>query len=121
MNERHPKCGSVAMVVTIPAHLSHTGRERTETKPIDACIAPAVAALNAAGVETWGSCCGHSRSPATILTASGEVTFEPPFHITHLGRVHDSPADPERGLQYRRESVPGFGEVNIYTGDDDER
>lgn len=57
--------------VTIPAELSHTGARRSDTKPIDACIAPLIRALNAAGVVTISSCCGHGRQPAEISLDDG--------------------------------------------------
>ena len=50
--------------------------ERSETvimilqgKPtaIDGCIAPVVEALNAAGLETIASCCGHGYRPGNIV------------------------------------------------------
>lgn len=59
------------MEVTVPAHLSHTGQARRATKGIDACIAPIVKALNAAGIRTAGSCCGHGRDPGNIILADG--------------------------------------------------
>lgn len=37
----------------------------------DPCIAPLVAALNAVGMETVASCCGHGRRPANIVLADG--------------------------------------------------
>lgn len=52
--------------VTIPAHLSHTGEARQKVVGVDSCIAPVVRALNAAGVVTISSCCGHGHLPATI-------------------------------------------------------
>lgn len=40
---------------------------------IDSCIAPIVAALNAGGIATLGSCCGHGKSNGDILLADGRV------------------------------------------------
>ena len=37
----------------------------------DPCIAPLVAALNAAGVETIASCCGHTHRPGCIALRDG--------------------------------------------------
>lgn len=37
----------------------------------DPCIAPLVVALNAAGLETQWSCCGHGRLPAVIGLKDG--------------------------------------------------
>lgn len=56
----------VEMRVPIPAELSHTGKLRWEVKLIDSCIADLVLALNARGVLTAGSCCGHGRGPGKI-------------------------------------------------------
>lgn len=57
---------STQLMVTIPAHLSHTGVERQDVKDIDSCIAPIVRALNDAGVITVASCCGHGKRPGNI-------------------------------------------------------
>jgi hypothetical protein len=64
---------SVVLPVVVPADLSHTGEARVAAKPVDACIAPIVAALNAAAVPTVGSCCGHGRTLPTIPLADGRV------------------------------------------------
>lgn len=40
---------------------------------IDLCIAPYVAALNAAGIETVASCCGHGKIAPTILLSDNKV------------------------------------------------
>lgn len=37
----------------------------------DQCIAPLVAALNAGGIATVASCCGHGRRPGAIAFADG--------------------------------------------------
>lgn len=37
----------------------------------DPCIAPIVRALNAAGIRTIASCCGHGFRPGTIALADG--------------------------------------------------
>lgn len=57
--------------VTIPEHLSHTGVERHAVKGIDSCIADTVRALNAGGVVTISSCCGHGKQDGSILLADG--------------------------------------------------
>ncbi len=41
--------------------------------PVDSCIASIVAALNAAGVTTTGSCCGHGEGAGNILLADGRA------------------------------------------------
>lgn len=48
-------------------------RFRLRLWPVDACIADLVQALNASGVTTLGSCCGHGTQPGTILLADGRV------------------------------------------------
>jgi hypothetical protein len=40
---------------------------------IDWCIHQIVAALNAGGVETVASCCGHGKRPGQINLADGRV------------------------------------------------
>lgn len=57
--------------VPIPADLSHTGEARIAEKGVDRCIAPIVAALNAGGIATRSSCCGHGRGPGTIALQDG--------------------------------------------------
>lgn len=58
---------TVRMTVTIPAHLSHTGKDREKVGGSDRCIAPLVEALNRGGAETVASCCGHGELPGTII------------------------------------------------------
>lgn len=61
----------VLLKVPIPAHLSHTGCFRWDTKAIDSCIAPIVRALNDAGIYTANSCCGHGDGPGSIILHDG--------------------------------------------------
>lgn len=61
----------VDLPVTVPAHLSYTGEDRDTVKPIDACIAPIVKALNEGGVKTVSCCCGHGEGPGSIVLADG--------------------------------------------------
>lgn len=66
--------GNTTLVsVPIPADLSHTGQERNDWKPIDSCIASIVRALNAGGVDTRSSCCGHGKEDGRIDLADGRV------------------------------------------------
>lgn len=57
--------------VTIPSHLSYTGRTRIAVKGIDACITLFVRNLNANGALTESSCCGHGKGYGLISLASG--------------------------------------------------
>ena len=57
--------------VPIPAEDSHTGRARWATKPVDACLADLVGALNRSGVHTRGSCCGHGNGCGGVLLHDG--------------------------------------------------
>jgi hypothetical protein len=62
----------------------------------DPCIAPLVEALNAAGLKTVASCCGHGRRPASIVLADGREiivarSFEEARTIDALfGAINDS-------------------------------
>lgn len=68
-------CGMypIQMCVTLPAHLSHTGKERRALKPIDYSIASLVGALNAGGIQTDSSCCGHGESEGWIGLRDGRA------------------------------------------------
>lgn len=57
--------------VLVPAHLSYTERDRWDTKMIDGCIAKFVETLNAVGLHTVASCCGHGYRPGNIALADG--------------------------------------------------
>ena len=59
--------------VNIPASHSHTGKERWDYKPIDACISNYVKALNMAGLKTLTSCCGHGNGDSQIDMQNGDV------------------------------------------------
>lgn len=43
----------------------------TPTVWCDPCIAPLIEALNAAGIATVASCCGHGHRPGFIMLADG--------------------------------------------------
>lgn len=57
--------------LSIPANLSHSGIAYEKDVAVDSCIAPLVAALNAAGFRTVASCCGHGSRPGRISLADG--------------------------------------------------
>jgi hypothetical protein len=44
---------------------------RGRVQGIDWCIHHIVAALNAGGIETVASCCGHGKQPGSIVLADG--------------------------------------------------
>lgn len=64
---------TVDVAVWIAAGLSHSGRRERKVKPIDRCLAPLVAALDAGGVDMLGSCCGHGSRPGEILLVDGRT------------------------------------------------
>lgn len=78
----------VPMVVWIPTHLSHTGEGRFKQVGIDRCIAPIIAGLNAAGVITTGSCCGHEKAPGEIMLLDGRTLV---VSEARAGRQHKEP------------------------------
>lgn len=39
----------------------------------DPCIAPLIDGLNAGGITTVASCCGHGRRPASVVLDDGNV------------------------------------------------
>lgn len=43
------------------------------TVGVDACIADIVQALNDAGIETAGCCCGHGNGDGSIILGDGRV------------------------------------------------
>ena len=63
--------------VLIPANLSHTGVKRWADKPIDACLAPLVNALNMARVFTAACCCGHGQREGNITLHDGTSITTP--------------------------------------------
>lgn len=77
MINRPDKCcdpGSYECSVPLPLN----GR----VQDIDLCLCHIVAALNAGGITTLASCCGHGKIPATIVLDGGLkedriITIEP--------------------------------------------
>ncbi len=61
MKKPHKCCKVGSHKHTVPMPIN--GR----VKDIDFCLAPIVAALNAANIITVCSCCGHSKLPQTII------------------------------------------------------
>jgi hypothetical protein len=71
---------------------------------IDACIAPALLAVWAAGFKTLGCCCGHGQDAGGIITIdSGTFSAHPRtgtqerFAAIHEG--HPDPAGPHAGSE----------------------
>ncbi len=56
--------------VLIAADLAAEGVATWKEKPIDACIAPLVAALQVGRINMHGSCCGHGKGDGEILLAA---------------------------------------------------
>jgi len=61
------------VLVKIPADLSCTGFTRFKYENIDACIAPIVQALQQAGIDMRGSCCGHGKTDGNIHLQDGRI------------------------------------------------
>lgn len=59
--------------VKIPADLSAEGVAISKWKLIDACIADIVSALQTAGIDMRGSCCGHGKTLGDIQLQDGRV------------------------------------------------
>lgn len=70
------------MWLTIPAPLSHTGKDELKLVGVDKCIAPMVRALNDAGISTVASCCGHGKQPGRISLRDGRDIFIVPDYDT---------------------------------------
>lgn len=67
---------------------SINGKILVETRSVDSCIAPLIQALNAVGIETVASCCGHGNRPGSIVLWDGReltiTTFEEARKLDHL-------------------------------------
>jgi len=51
-------------------------------RDIDSCIAHLVAALNAGGITTIASCCGHGNTPGNIALQDGrELVIAPNYEV----------------------------------------
>jgi hypothetical protein len=57
--------------VTVPAHLSSTGKPKRKIVGVDSCIYEIVKALNDGGVYTDACCCGHGKQPGDIILGDG--------------------------------------------------
>lgn len=59
--------------VKIPKDLSHQGRAHMALKPIDACIASIVEALQKGGIDMRSSHCGHGKCDGKIELQDGRI------------------------------------------------
>lgn len=59
--------------VWVPPDLDCAGRGKWKLTKIDACIAPIVMALQKAGIDMRGSCCGHGKRRGRIELQDGRV------------------------------------------------
>jgi len=66
------------LLVPMSPDESHTGQFRWAWKGVDSCIADIVQALNAAGIYTAQSCCGHGKGDGSIILHDGrELIIRP--------------------------------------------
>jgi len=71
--------------VKVPADLSSTGRVKWKWEEIDSCIAGLVDALQTAGIDMRGSCCGHGQSFGSIHLQDGRIlVITDRSYLTHL-------------------------------------
>lgn len=70
------------VLIFLPARFSRATQDRWAWKPVDACIAPIVQALNNAGLGTVASCCGHGTRPGNIALADGRELIIAPDYDT---------------------------------------
>jgi len=61
------------VLVKIPTDLSSTGAVEWKYKKIDFCIADIVQALQRAGIDMRGSCCGHGKTYGHIHCQDGRI------------------------------------------------
>lgn len=90
------------VILDLPAGHPTTREDRTRT--VDRCLAPLVEVLNAVGMWTTASCCGHGRRPGTVALVDGreihvfpdfatgrrvDALFPYPINDRRAGGVHD--------------------------------
>lgn len=68
-----PFCGNKQELLRLPitSDLSRDGKRYYKKVPVDFCIAGLVKELNAAGIETKSSCCGHGKIGGFVLLLDG--------------------------------------------------
>ena len=62
-------------------------------REIDSCIAPLVAALNAGGIPTVASCCGHGHQTGNVALADGRYLVVFPDGATWEAYETGQPVD----------------------------
>lgn len=100
---------TVDVRVLVPAHLAFEGVDTWKSKPVDRCIALIVEALNAAGVHTVASCCGHGVMHGTIVLADGRDLQIKPFDPADY-RVDETECTEQCGIErahYHRDTLDG--------------
>lgn len=78
------ECGTYEHQILIPVN--------NKVVAVDYCISGIVAGLNAAGIKTTGSCCGHGHTPATVILEDGRwivvAESEAAFHALQNSYAH---------------------------------
>ena len=57
----------------VPADLNTSGTEEWKSVQLDACIVPLIKALQKAGIDMRGSCCGHNTKEGHIHLQDGRA------------------------------------------------
>ena len=70
---------------------------------IDWCIHHIVAALNAGGVQTTDSCCGHEKMPGYIALKDGRVLAI--FPDREAARMYDKPGNNEHNRSLENSEI----------------
>ena len=99
----------VPVRVKIPADLSSTGKVKWKEAKIDGCIAPIVKALQGAGIDMRGSCCGHGKYLRDIHLQDGRLLL---ILNEQQGRAYMasvSKEEPLRGLSALMEALKEGG------------
>jgi len=78
---------AVPLRVPVPGYLSSSGWRQWKEKAVDGCIAPIVKALNAGGVYTIASCCGHGERLGEIMLEDGRRIVVVPAGVEDLDRI----------------------------------
>lgn len=69
--------------------ISVTIRSRPYAVPIDACIADEIVCLNAEGVYTVNSCCGHGKAKPTALISANHGSLGRAYELGYEPRHFD--------------------------------